>query len=97
LRLSGGGVAPIGGAACRGRLRGDHDFFHFRNCDGWFARHDVASDGSQTSGENVCTRERNCGIVPCLTFTHGEEVMAGILLWLMGVPLIVIILLYLIF
>ena len=36
-------------------------------------------------------------IVPCLTFTHGEEVMAGILLWLMGVPLIVIILLYLIF
>ncbi|HSD92349.1 MAG TPA: hypothetical protein VLB11_04920 [Methyloceanibacter sp.] len=29
--------------------------------------------------------------------TNGEAFMAGILLWLMGVPLIVIILLYLIF
>jgi hypothetical protein len=31
---------------------------------------------------------------PCI---HGDVFMAGILLWLMGVPLLVIILLYLIF
>jgi hypothetical protein len=31
------------------------------------------------------------------TFTQGAQFMAGILLWLMGVPLIVIILLYLLF
>ena len=36
-------------------------------------------------------------IVPCTTFAQGDAFMAGILLWLMGVPLIVIILLYLIF
>jgi hypothetical protein len=35
--------------------------------------------------------------VPCATSTQGEAFMAGILLWLMGVPLIVILLLYLIF
>jgi hypothetical protein len=31
------------------------------------------------------------------TFLQGDVFMAGILLWLMGVPLIVIILLYLLF
>jgi hypothetical protein len=45
-----------------------------------------------------CCRERNRGaFVPCLTLLKGDTVMAGILLWLMGVPLIVIILLYLVF
>jgi hypothetical protein len=36
-------------------------------------------------------------IVPGTTLLHGDTDMAGILLWLMGVPLIVILLLYLIF
>jgi hypothetical protein len=36
-------------------------------------------------------------MVPCTTFAQGEPFMAGILLWLMGVPLIVIIVLYLLF
>jgi hypothetical protein len=36
-------------------------------------------------------------MVPCPTFAQGDAFMAGILLWLMGVPLIVIILLYLLF
>jgi hypothetical protein len=36
-------------------------------------------------------------IVPCANFLQGDAFMAGILLWLMGVPLIVIILLYLLF
>jgi hypothetical protein len=36
-------------------------------------------------------------MVPFATFAQGDTFMAGILLWLMGVPLIVIILLYLIF
>jgi heme O synthase-like polyprenyltransferase len=41
------------------------------------------------------TRRRDCS--PSETATPTEATMAGILLWLMGVPLIVIILLYLIF
>jgi hypothetical protein len=46
----------------------------------------------------VCTRERNCGGDGSLyDLALTETIMAGILLWLMGVPLIVIILLYLIF
>jgi hypothetical protein len=36
-------------------------------------------------------------IVPFATFAQGDAIMAGILLWLMGVPLIVILLLYLLF
>jgi hypothetical protein len=36
-------------------------------------------------------------MVPCTTLAQGDKFMPGILLWLMGVPLIVIILLYLIF
>jgi hypothetical protein len=48
--------------------------------------------------EKLWSRERNRGeIVPGTNCTHGDVFMAGILLWLMGVPLIVIILLYLIF
>ena len=44
------------------------------------------------------SRERNPGGDGSLTtFAQGDAFMAGILLWLMGVPLIVIILLYLLF
>jgi hypothetical protein len=48
--------------------------------------------------ENVCRTERKCGaLVPFWTLSNMEVTMAGILMWLMGVPLIVIVLLYLIF
>jgi hypothetical protein len=47
----------------------------------------------------TCARgnETAAAMVPCTTFVQGDAFMAGILMWLMGVPLIVIILLYLIF
>jgi hypothetical protein len=48
--------------------------------------------------ENVYTGERIvAAMVPCMSFIQGDAFMAGILMWLMGVPLIVIILLYLLF
>jgi hypothetical protein len=51
------------------------------------------------TGENVCTAGNEIPVVmvPCTTCAQGDAFMAGILLWLMGVPLIVIILLYLLF
>jgi len=46
----------------------------------------------------LCNEERNFGaIVPGTLLGFRRAIMAGILLWLMGVPLLVILVLYLIF
>ena len=47
--------------------------------------------------ENVTWERIVAAMVPCMSFIQGDAFMAGILMWLMGVPLIVIILLYLLF
>jgi len=48
--------------------------------------------------ENFCSYGTNASAQLFLLRTHTKEAtMAGILMWLMGVPLVVIILLYLIF
>jgi hypothetical protein len=50
-------------------------------------------------GMKTCSagNEIVAGMVPCTTSDQGDAFMAGILLWLMGVPLIVILILYLLF